>query len=218
MPTLLLDFDSTLICCESLEEICKEHLDPDTQKDIQLITNAGMEGQISFAESLSLRLKLAQPSKTAIDKFTANPERYLTLGMKELITSVQDRCDIWIISGGLVDVIYPFAKVLNIPKEHVRGITGRWYGEVFHLKNSDPFVSGKIEGCRTLVQNWKTPTLAVGDGITDFALYQEGLVDHFLPYTEHVTREFVKAEKLSPVRNTKELKSAIHHFLEAIKS
>ncbi len=218
MPTVLFDFDSTLIRCESLEEICAEYLDDDTRRDISLITQAGMEGKISFAESLSMRLKLAQPTKTAIEKFTANPELYLTHGMKDLIKSLSTRCDIWVISGGLVDVIYPFAEAVNIPRERVRGITGRWDGEIFHLKKSDPFVSGKIEGCQALVRHWKSPTLAVGDGITDFALYQEGLVNHFLPYTEHVTRDFVKTEKLTPIRNVYELKSAIDSILEAATS
>lgn len=215
MPTLLLDFDSTLISCESLEEICAEHLDPDTRRDISIITKAGMEGKIPFAESLSMRLKLAQPNPTAIQQFTANPDRYLTRGMKELIQTLSTQLDIWVISGGLVDVIYPFAEALNIPRDRVRGVTGDWIGDFFKLKKSNPFVSGKIQGCQSLAREWASPKIAVGDGITDFALYQEGLVDHFLPYTEHVVRDFVKTEKLKPIRNTQELKTAIQSILEA---
>ncbi len=215
MPTLLFDFDSTLINCESLEEIASEYLDDQTRKDISVITKAGMEGQISFAESLAFRLKLAQPNKSAIEKFTANPKKYLTQGMPELIKALQaqNNYDIWIISGGLAEVIYPFAAYLNIPKERVRGITGRWYGDNFHFNQKDLFSQGKIQGCEALSPAWTGPKIAIGDGMTDFALYQEGLVDHFLPYTEHVSRDFIKNNNLTPIRNTTDLKQALDVLL-----
>jgi len=217
MPTLLFDFDSTLINCESLEEISAEYLDDQTRQDIAIITRAGMEGQVSFAESLSFRLKLAQPNKSAIEKFTANPQRYLTEGIPELIKSLQanKNHDLWIISGGLIDVILPFADYLNIPKDHVRGITGRWYGDNFHLNQKDPFAQGKIQGCATLAPSWHGPKIAIGDGMTDFALFQDGLVDHFIAYTEHASRDFVKKHQLKSARNTRELKLALDDLLVA---
>jgi len=61
--TLIIDFDSTFITGESLDELSKIVLknDPNSAKHLNQIhelTLAGMEGKIPFDESLSKRMQL----------------------------------------------------------------------------------------------------------------------------------------------------------------
>jgi len=245
MATLLLDFDSTLIRCESLETLFELQVQNQNQNqnqnqtkkssektvgtdpmifstlgtllnDVKKITQAGMEGKISFSESLKLRLKLISPTPQAIQIFTKTPENYLTPGVKKFINTLQTKyknIDIWIISGGLVEVIKPFAAYLNIPEKNIRGITGIFKKNNFQPDLSNPFFHSKVEGCRSLAAQWKSPTISIGDGITDYALYENHLADYFFPYTEHIERSFVKAKNLTPVPNMTDLANALHPIL-----
>ena len=61
--SLVIDFDSTFIKLEALEELATVALDGNEKKneivdEIEKITIMGMEGKITFPESLSRRLKL----------------------------------------------------------------------------------------------------------------------------------------------------------------
>ena len=62
MATVIFDFDSTLIRVESLEEILRPQLEarPHLATAMEEITQRGMEGQISFRDSLEQRLAIAR--------------------------------------------------------------------------------------------------------------------------------------------------------------
>src|SRR5471030_2405676 len=68
----LIDFDSTFIKTEGLEELANLALkkNPDKQKILNLmkdLTTLGMEGKIPFNESLKQRIKLLKANKQDID-------------------------------------------------------------------------------------------------------------------------------------------------------
>ena len=70
MKNYIIDFDSTFIKVESLDELL-EISEPGNKLKIDKvknITNEGMEGKISFSESLSRRIKLLEATKDNIDK------------------------------------------------------------------------------------------------------------------------------------------------------
>ena len=49
MATVIFDFDSTLITCETLEEVLKEKIaDPERMQQIKEITEQGMSGKVEF--------------------------------------------------------------------------------------------------------------------------------------------------------------------------
>ena len=65
MKNYIIDFDSTFIKVESLDELL-EISEPGNKLKIDKvknITNEGMEGKISFSESLSRRIKLLEATK-----------------------------------------------------------------------------------------------------------------------------------------------------------
>ncbi|MDD3267619.1 MAG: hypothetical protein PHC75_10630, partial [Burkholderiales bacterium] len=69
---LIIDFDSTFIQVESLDELAAIALADSPDGDvvvekIRQITNLGMEGKISLSESLDTRIKLLKANKKHID-------------------------------------------------------------------------------------------------------------------------------------------------------
>ena len=74
MNYFIIDFDSTFIKNESLD-ILFEISDPnnnDKIREIKKITDLGMNGHISFSESLKRRIKLLEASRKDIDKAVNN--------------------------------------------------------------------------------------------------------------------------------------------------
>ena len=214
MGSVIFDFDSTLISCESLEVILKTKLHdaPALQQAIHDLTIQGMEGVISFSESLQKRLKLAAPSKADIVLFAKEARRYLTPGMPELIAKLQKaNIDVWIVSGALRDAILPTAEYLSIPKEQVLAIEALWddKGEFLGIAPHDRFALSKVEGCKAYVEKWSKPSVVIGDGMTDYALYNTGLAQHFIAYCEHAKREAVLKQAPIQTHNVYELTAAL---------
>src|SRR3989344_9089689 len=121
----IIDFDSTFIKKEALEELAEIVLKKNPKKEIILakikkITKDGMEGRIGFFEELTERLKLLNINK-----------KHITLWIKKLKYEVSDsikrnkiffrkyRKQIYIISGAFKECILPIIKEFKIPKNHV---------------------------------------------------------------------------------------------------
>ena len=79
---VLFDFDSTLIDCESLDEILADLLvdRPAEAARVRAITDEGMEGRISYCESLRRRLAIAQPARGQVEAFGERAVRHVTPG------------------------------------------------------------------------------------------------------------------------------------------
>ena len=219
MATVIFDFDSTLISCESLELILKEKLhDPHLRNQIHAITEKGMSGECSFQESLAERLKIASPTLQDIKLFSHQIRDYLTEGVEHLIKDLQHAAiPTWIVSGGLYEAIIPAAEILNIPKRQVGGVKLQWddLGHFLGIDNNDPFSISKVEGAKNLVLNWQAPIIAVGDGMTDYALFEKGLVDHFIAFTEHVRRPILLQKGVIEAANVQELRQQLGRLLNA---
>ena len=106
-----------------------------------------MQGDVSFEESLELRLGLMQPSKDQVQKFLQARPAHLSpgeihkaccvccvirftaphairpipyAGVADLIFQLHQRgTDVFLVSGGFRAIIHPIATTLNIPIEHV---------------------------------------------------------------------------------------------------
>lgn len=192
----IIDFDSTLVSVETLEHLASFSLSNNLNKEeilkeIRAITIMGMEGQISFNESLNLRLSLISANKSDVEK-TA---QYLT---KKISLSIQKNIDffkkyknnIYIISGSFKECAWPVIQKFEIEENHVLmnsftyDKTGKITGA--DLSRPEAFKFGKaisVAGLRL------TGTIyIVGDGYTDFEIKQYGVGDYFIAYTENVSR------------------------------
>ena len=194
---VIFDFDSTLIQFESLEYVMKSLLGDNSHQlqRIESITNAGMNGEISFRESLDQRLQVAKPTKKSLQLFV---EQYcpmaLTEGISELVARLHSQnTKVFIISGGFRALILPFAKALNIVPEQVYAVELNWdrNGQFKSLNNDNGFCDSKVLGGQKIKCELQGNTVIVGDGFTDYALYQAGIADEFIAYTEHVVRQKV---------------------------
>lgn len=191
MPTVLFDFDSTLIDCESLDEMLARVLAgrADLEARVRAITVDGMEGRIGFRESVERRLALARPTRAQAEAFGREALGRLTPGMARLVRGLP--ADVWIVSGALLETMLPVAGELGIPAARVVGTEVRWSaaGELLALARC----GSKVDAVRGLCGSWPRPRISVGDGMTDYALLESGCVDHFLAFTLHVRRESVLA-------------------------
>ncbi len=212
MATVVFDFDSTLINRESLEEILRaKKVDP---KLFEAITRDGMAGKISFSESLEKRLTLANLTKDDFLVFGQVAKGLLVPGMKELISQIE--AEVWIVSGMIKEVILPTAKILGIPDNQVLGIELDWTKKGARLQKDTPV--DKVSIAKKKAELWSIPKTGIGDGITDWELYNQGLVDDFIAFTGIVRRpEVLEKKGVKEAKTVDELKQCLSSLIPNLK-
>lgn len=182
----IFDFDSTLVTVESLDELAKIALKGDPraaqiQEEIKTITRLGMEGEISFPESLSRRLKLFSASKADIEELVELLKRSITDSVLRNLDFFESHPNVYIVSGGFREYILPIAYDLTVAPERVLSNEG--------LFGSEQRVTSKVELVRSL--GLAGTVHVIGDGYTDYEIRKEGAADDFIVFTENVFRESV---------------------------
>lgn len=199
---LILDFDSTIIEVEALDELAALALSgqPDGQKiveEIAHITNLGMEGKLPVEESLEIRLKLLKSGKEHIDQLLPMIKQKISPSFranKDFLERHRDRT--YVISNGFKEIIIPVIEELSLKPENVCANTFLFDAEDqiigFDKSNLLAGPNGKSKQLRALDLNGDI--FVIGDGMTDFQMTDTGLVTKFIAYTGNVHREMV-AEK-----------------------
>jgi len=210
--TLILDFDSTLIRLESLEEILGPLLTTAQREQMGRITKAGMNGQISFAESLEQRLQLAQPSRARVEKFGQAALGLLADQVRELLACCRELAITpWILTGGLLEAVLPVSRSLGLPDERVLAIACRWDDTGRFLGLAPGTALDKVSACQARAQQMGRPVWAVGDGFTDYQLLLAGCADRFFAFTAFARRPFVAENKLEELPDFATL---VRHLME----
>jgi len=208
----LIDFDSTFIKLEILEEIAKISLrnHPKRQEILQeivTICNAGMEGTITFEESLNRRLSLLNAHKKDLKKVSKILKKNISASIlknKEFFEKNKER--VYIISGAFKECILPITSQFGIPESHVlansfvfdkdNNIIGT------DLNNPLTYSQGKVKTVKSL--GLKDNIFVLGDGFTDYEIKKEGAADIFVAFTENVKRENVISKADYVVKNFEE--------------
>ncbi len=196
---LILDFDSTFITSEGLEELSKIALSQDPLKKekiqkIQEITNLGMEGKIDFGTSLRKRVQLLKITKNNIKESVGVLKRKITPSIKENKKFIKNHGNqIYIISGGFREFVLPITQDFLIPNSHVfaNNFVFNKKGVVVGVDEFNPLskAQGKVKVVQSL--NLKGKTIVVGDGYTDYQIKKAGVAEIFIAFTENVNRERV---------------------------
>ena len=200
-PQLVLDFDSTLVRVESLDELARMVLANDDDglvktERIKTITTAGMEGRIGFADSLTQRLALFAPQRHQVQALVERLHEEVDESFWRKRDWLAERADdIWVVSGGFDDWIVPVVERLGLRGDHVlaNGLiwdddgVARSYDQTRHLAQD----GGKVAAVRSLVL--KGRVVMVGDGITDYEERRAGVADLFVAYVAHADRPSVRA-------------------------
>lgn len=206
---LIIDFDSTFICLESLDELAKISLEKRRDKktilsEIEKITIQGMEGKIPFEESLQKRLALFVPTKEDIEKLIQLLKQNISQSFQEHKKFIAKHTDqIFIISGGFREFIIPVVKELGIRDDHVLANTFRFdkEGKVLGYDRSNPLsrAGGKAEAVKQLYLSGTV--VVIGDGFTDYDVVARGAADRFVAFIEQCNRKDVIKKADTVARN-----------------
>ncbi len=198
---LVLDFDSTIVRVESLDELAALALQkhPNRKallKAIQTTTRLGMQGTLPFDVSLCRRLALFTPTREHIRRLVPILRRRVSRSFhknRAFFRRYGNR--IHILSGGFKEYIIPVVRPYGIPARniHANSFLFDEKGCVRGFDASNPLASrrGKVKALKSLRLRGKI--IAVGDGYSDYELKRAGLVDRFFAYTESVRRRAVTA-------------------------
>lgn len=204
-PTLVFDFDSTLVSVEGLDVLFARAVatsDPALLEPFEALTNAGMEGAQPQEETLRARLALFPPGGPSPDLIQRVGEEIvdsLSRSVARHITFFRDQAHrIHIVSGGFRELILPTARHLGLPDAHVTAHAFRHTPQGLQLDPATPMAQGgKTVAIQRLLESGviarTTPLWMIGDGATDLEVRTSGFAQHFVAYTEHVYRPAVVA-------------------------
>ncbi len=191
------DFDSTLTRVEALDVLAELTLEGNSNKEeiikeIQKITNLGIDGDISFTESLEKRIKLLNAHKDDLDELVKQLRTKISKSIEANKEFFKDYAnDIYVISCGFKEFIDPIVEEYNIPSDRVYANTfkfdddGRIVG--FDEENYLSKHNGKIDCLKNM--NLDGEVQVIGDGYSDYVMREAGIADKFFAYTENVHRE-----------------------------
>lgn len=191
------DFDSTLTRVEALDVLAEMTLQGKSNKDevineIQKITNLGIDGDISFTESLEKRIKLLNANKSDLDGLVMELRKKISKSIesnKEFFEKFSE--DIYVISCGFKEFIDPIVAEYNIPSDRVYANTFKFdeSGNIVGFDETNVLSShnGKIECLKQL--DLKGEVQVIGDGYSDYVMREAGIAHKFFAYTENVHRD-----------------------------
>ena len=160
----IIDFDSTFIQTESLEELAAVAIKHNAGKEkilkeIGRITNLGMDGSIGFRESLARRIKLLRAHRDHIKQTVSVLKGKITPSiLKNKAFFKEYHAQIYIISGGFKPLIEPIVTPFGVSPEHI-------FANAFTFDKSDNIIgvdgdnllaqdNGKVRKIRSLNKNY----------------------------------------------------------------
>ena len=196
---IIIDFDSTFIAVESLDELATYKFSNNENgknliRDIQLLTNAGMDGDITFKESLDKRMKLLEIDRNDILVLIEKLADCITPSFqKNKLFFKENSQRILFLSGGFKEFIVPIVDKFGINKSQVfaNEFIYNSFGDIIGIDQKNVMSSnkGKVKQARALKLNGEIHV--IGDGFTDYEIKSEGVATHFFAFTENIKRKNV---------------------------
>ena len=214
MNHFIIDYDSTFIKVESLDELSKiSNGDDETiNNKISEITNLGMEGKISFSDSLRKRIELIKCNKEDIVKTVEILEKKVSDSFKNNISFLKNNAEnILIVSSGFHELIEPIVIQYGIKKENIFANKFLYDNNKvigYDKKNPLSKSQGKVNILKEL--KLKGEVHVIGDGYTDYEIKKEGLANYFYLFIENIKRESV-------VKSADYLLKSLDQFIKIIK-
>ena len=194
---IIIDFDSTFITEESLDELAKYKLrdQPDSQtmlNKIKSLTNAGMNGDIPFKQSLDERMEVLNLNRSDINSVSKILSECVTPSFtKNKPFFIENNNKIMILSGGFKELIVPIVDDFGISSSNVFANDFIYNSsEQITGINQDNIMSkngGKVKQSKLLSIHGTVHV--IGDGYTDYEIKLDGPATHFFAFTENVERK-----------------------------
>lgn len=196
---LIIDFDSTFVTVESLDELAHIVLKDNPEsaqrlETIRAITRAGMEGSIPFDESLSKRLKLLNINQKDIHAANIVLAKKVTPSFKRNKQFLMENSqNILIISGGFYEMIIPIVSEYGILEDQVFANKFVYKGtsRIAHVDSQNIMAQsgGKVAQANAL--GLAGEIHVIGDGYTDYQIKSEGPAKKFFAFIENIRRNSV---------------------------
>jgi D-3-phosphoglycerate dehydrogenase len=212
-PTLIFDFDSTLVRIETLEALADIALEghgdaASIRAQIASLTDRAMAGEVDFGSALRERLALLPLTRAHV---AALADRILDEGTPSVRRNLRffnENADkIIILSGGFREVIAPIAERLGVPASRVfcNDLIYDAEGRVTGVDDANPLShdNGKPAVIKGL--GLSGPVVMVGDGWNDAEVKLAGAADRFWAFTEIARREKVVAAADGEAKSIDEL-------------
>jgi D-3-phosphoglycerate dehydrogenase len=204
----IIDFDSTFTRVEALDILGEISLagDPKQKEKLQAIkdiTDKGMDGSLTFRESLEQRLEILQANKAQIAELIVILKQKVSKSFERNRDWLKDNAeDVFIISNGFKDFIIPIVTEYGIKQENVfaNDLIYDESGKIIDFNRENPLSknNGKSETIRSI--NLEGDIYVIGDGYTDYEIKASGLANKFYAFTENVNRPKVtsQADHIAP--------------------
>lgn len=204
----IIDFDSTFTQVEALDVLARISLadHPDRQAhydEIDRLTNAAMDGKLSFRDSLSGRIKLLHANRSHLETLIKHLKKKVSASFSRNRDFFQTHADdVLIVSGGFKEFICPVVENYHIKNENVYANTFVFdeEGKIIGYDESNPLSEegGKVKLLKALKLEGRV--YGIGDGYSDFQLKESGLIEKFFAFTENIERAAVaaKADHITP--------------------
>ncbi|RFZ81876.1 phosphoserine phosphatase [Mucilaginibacter terrenus] len=204
----IIDFDSTFTQVEALDELARISLKnhPDREaiyKKIEDLTNASMEGRLSFTESLQQRVKLLCANRDHLKQLITHLKKKVSVSFSRNTAFFKDHQEeVLIVSGGFKEFIIPVVTEYHIKRENIYANTFEFdeEGNIVGYDKTNPLSQegGKVKLLREM--NLQGDIYGIGDGYSDFQLKESGLIKKFFAFTENIERKSVaeKADHITP--------------------
>lgn len=198
----IIDFDSTFTQVEALDVLAEISLKNNENQanaiqEIKDITDRGMEGGMSFRESLKKRVDILEAHQDHLPELVDRLSSLVSPSFKrntEFINKYREQ--IFIVSNGFRDFIVPIAKQFGIKEEHVFANEFKYDkdGKIvgFDENNLLSENNGKPKQIESL--KLQGEVFVLGDGFTDYEIKKAGLAHKFYAFTENVRREKILSE------------------------
>ncbi len=196
---LIIDFDSTFLKVEGIEELAALALAnrPDASgvlAEISSLTSKAMEGLIPFDQALEKRLSLIKANKAQVELLAQTLRNKVSDSFVRNRDFIEENADkILIISSGFRDLIEPVVAGFGIDKTHVYANTFSFdeEGNIIGFDRNNPLSQemGKVKLLQRL--NLQGEISVIGDGYTDYQIKEAGIAAKFFAFTENVSREKV---------------------------
>lgn len=195
----ILDFDSTFTKVEALDELASIALEGSPEREnivrqIAELTNRGMDGSISFRESLKRRVALLHANRSHLEKLIALLKTKVSDSIKRNRIFFETYADnILIISSGFKEFIIPVVSEYGIKPENVYAneFVFDEKGNIIGFRDDIPLAHNNGKVTQLAALNLQGEVYVIGDGYTDYEMRKAGLANSFYAFTENVVRESV---------------------------
>jgi D-3-phosphoglycerate dehydrogenase len=153
-----------------------------------------MQGEISFADSLSERIKLLSLDRKHINTLNSISYRYISksfIAHKDFIMTHKE--DIYIISWWFTECILPIAAVFGIDTNRIFANEFVYQGDTVIWVNTS-LATAQNRGKSLVAKKlnlWES-SLVVWDGFTDYEIKRDWHAGYFWAYIENVDRPWIR--------------------------